>query len=167
MAVTRLSIGEIKMYRIASKPFGVLLSTALTLFGTHASAATFLGFNSGPFYSIVGTVDAPTEPAPLKVIFDEAVALDTSISILNSDPSIAIAGGGGQVTVLAGQSSATVLLDAFSIGTVTLTGTLGEIVATTSVNVVSNTPSVPIPNAAWLFTTGLGALGIFKRRSTC
>jgi len=143
------------MYAIIFKRFELLLSIASLLFGTHASAATFTGFNSGPFYSVVGTPGSPTTPITLSALFDEAVTADTTISIFSSDPAVTVATFGG-VTIMASQSSATVLLDAFNIGAVTLTGVFGEIAATASVNVVSNTPSAPIPPTAWLLASGLG-----------
>src|SRR6476620_2462709 len=68
-------------------------------------AANFVGFNAGPFYSILGALNSPTEGAVLQVAFNEPVAFDTFVSITSSDPTVLTAGFGG-VTVPTGRSSA-------------------------------------------------------------
>jgi hypothetical protein len=124
------------------KPSGLLLPLLLALIAPRASGATFLGFNTGPFYSIVGTTDTPTVPTVLQVLFDGPVLTDTFVSITSSDlMRLSISGGG--VTLLAGQSSAVVLVSSFTPGDVTVTGYFQATVATNTVSVVSEVPIIP------------------------
>lgn len=121
---------------------GLLLSLWLTLFALHASGANFLGFNTGPFYSIVGTADASTVPIALQVVFDGPVAANTFVSIISSDPSRLVISGGG-VIIPAGQSSATVLVSSYALGNVTVMGYFWDVVATNTVRVVAQVPVIP------------------------
>ena len=133
----------------------ILLFCVFTAVAFDVSAATFLGFNTGPFYTTPGTINSPTLPTALQVIFDGPVDTDTFVTINSSDSSNLIVSGGG-VTVLAGQSSATVLVTSLGLANVTLTASLGPDEKTTTVSVVSEIPVIPtlkierIPNAVRL-----------------
>jgi len=124
------------------KSSGLLLPLLLALLANRASGATFLGFNTGPFYSIVDTTDAPTIPTALQVLFDGPVPNDTFISITSSDPARMIISGGG-VTIMTGQSSAIVLVSSFIQGNVTVTGAFQATFATNTVSVVAEVPIIP------------------------
>ena len=124
------------------KPSGLLLSLLLVCFALRTSGADFLGFNTGPFYSIIGSADAPTVPTALEVQFDGPVLFDTFISITSSDPSRLIIPNGG-VTIPTGQSRAIVLVSSFSQGSVTLIAFFQATAATNTVSVVSEVPVLP------------------------
>jgi uncharacterized repeat protein (TIGR02543 family) len=129
----------------------------LISFSLHFSpawGASFVGFNEGQSYSILGTFASPTAPVPLKVQFDGPVAADTFVSISTSDPGSLIVSGGG-VTVQAGQSNATVLLSALSESPgVTLTATYNVTMVAASVAVVSSLPTFTLT----LTTNGNGTV---------
>ena len=78
-----------------SKRSGLLFSIVLALFVSHVSGANFAGFNTGPFYSIVGSFISPTVPIPLRVVFDGPVPTDTFIFITSSDPMVLDVAFGG------------------------------------------------------------------------
>jgi hypothetical protein len=77
----------------------------------------------------VGAANSVTYPYPLVVRLDSAVASDTFVPLISSDPArLQIAGGGA--TVLAGQSQATVRVDALAAGApVIVRANLGNAVA--------------------------------------
>src|SRR5262249_46287524 len=78
-------------------------SCSFTVTVTYTPAPTFLGFNSGPFHSIIGELDAPTAGVVLQVMFSQPVGVDTFVPITSSDPLVLIVTSGG-VTVPTGQS---------------------------------------------------------------
>lgn len=155
---TRIS----SVWKRAHFPLALTVTLALVTAGLPATAATFLGFSSGPFYSIVGTVDAPTSPNVLQVLLDGPALADTFIGISSSNPSILLVSLGG-VLVSAGQSVAAVPITSLSLGTATLSGTLGSTTYSTTVEVVATLPAVPAPPSGWLMTAGLGLLGLYRR----
>jgi hypothetical protein len=124
---------------------GIALAIMLVLLDYSAPGASFLGFSPGPFYSLVGASDSPTDGAVLQVMFDEPVGVDTFIEITSSDPTVLIISTGG-VTVPAGQATATVPVSSFALGSVTLTASYNATVATAMVEVVSEIPLIPALN---------------------
>jgi len=125
-----------------SKRSGLLFSIVLALFVSHVSGANFAGFNTGPFYSIVGSFISPTVPTPLRVVFDGPVPTDTFIFITSSDPMVLDVAFGG-VTIPAGQSSATVFVNALGLGIVRLMAQYNATRVTTEVAVVLEVPIFP------------------------
>jgi hypothetical protein len=118
------------------------LASVVMILARPVSAANFLGFNSGPFYSIPGTFGSPTQGAVLEVVFDEPVVFDTFIGIASSDPTVLIINSGG-VTIPTGQSTAVVNVISLALGSVTLTASYNATMATAVVSVVSEIPISP------------------------
>jgi hypothetical protein len=134
--------------------FGLGFAFLLCLCSGPAWGASFVGFNQGQFYSILGTTASPTTPIPLYVQFDGPVFANTFVSIDSSDPgSLTVEGGG--VMIPAGQSTGTVLLTAVNESpAVTLTASYAATTKTTSVSVVSAIPTYTLT----LATNGNGTV---------
>ncbi|MGM9482404.1 PEP-CTERM sorting domain-containing protein [Roseateles sp. NT4] len=142
----------------------ILKLAVLALVGTSglAAAETF-SFNMGSNFSLLGSVNAPTEPVPLQVVLDAPVATDTFIQIVSSDPSILIVSGGG-ATVPAGQLSSAVLLSGLQLGNANLTASFAGAGAVASVSVVTQIPTVPEASTLALLSMGsLVVLGAARR----
>jgi hypothetical protein len=154
------------MIRLIARRSGWVLAFILAAVALPASAVTLAGFSAGTHYSVIGTVDSPTQPDPLMVLLDVPALQDTFIRLASANTDILTITGGG-VTVLEGQTAATVLLSAFGPGGyVSLKASFGEAAVMTTIAVVEGIPAVPAPPAAWMLVAGLLAvLTVAKRRA--
>jgi hypothetical protein len=131
----------------------LVLALTLACVSGRASAVGIVGFNVASSFSLLGSVDALTQPVDLRILLDSVAASDTFVSITSSDLSVLTLSGGG-ITIPAGVIASSVPVSGLKIGAVTLTAALNGVEATALVSVVTAIPTVPENGTVALLAAG-------------
>lgn len=131
----------------------LVLALTLACVSGRASAVDIVGFNVASSFSLLGSVDALTQPVDLRIVLDSLASSDTFVSITSSDLSVLTIRGGG-VAIPAGLIESSVLVSGLKTGTVTLTAALNGVEATALVSVVTAIPTVPENGTVALLAAG-------------